>query len=194
MLIVQTDAFVFSNDLNDFFQYDYIGAPWAKNPIKNMNGRVGNGGFSMRNIKKIKSIISSDARMIGFLSLLYINFKHEYKYGKMNRYHGVKKFTLKQIFLIFMSTLYQYLFLNSFKNAHKYFSIIEDVFFGVLIPAKFTNYNVWNIIDALRFSFDENPLHHFEMNNGKLPIGCHAFIKYYQIFWKFHINKELIGN
>jgi hypothetical protein len=189
MLIVQTDAYVFSSDLNDFFQYDYIGAPWTKNPIKNIKGRVGNGGFSLRNIKQINSVFLSKKRMIGIRSLFYINFKHEYKYGKMNRFNGFKRFTLLQIFSISINTIFQYLFLNSFKNAYKFESIIEDVFYGVLIPANFSNYNVSNISDALRFSFDENPLHQFEMNNRKLPIGCHAFFRYYQLFWKNYIKQ-----
>lgn len=189
LLIVQTDAYVFSSDLNDFFQYDYIGAPWTKDPIKNIKGRVGNGGFSLRNIKKINSLFLSKKRIIGIRSLFYINFKHEYKYGKMNRFKGIKRFTLRQVFSISINTIFQYLFLNSFKNAYKFDSITEDVFYGVLIPAKFRNYIVSNISDALRFSFDENPLYHFEMNNLKLPIGCHAFIRYYQLFWNNYIKQ-----
>lgn len=188
MLIVQTDAYVFSNDLNEFFQYDYVGAPWVKDPIKYINGRVGNGGFSLRNIQKIKSVLLSNQHFIGFKSLFYINFKHEYKYGKMKRIKGIKKFTLKQLFTISISSFFQYFLFNKFNRAFKLDSVIEDVFFGVLVPTKFTNYNVSNISDALRFSFDENPLHHFEMNDKKLPIGCHAFIRYYHLFWNNYIK------
>lgn len=63
MLIYQTDAWVFRDELLDWANkgYDYIGAPWIslpplqKKPIidlsKLMLGKVGNGGFCLRNIK-----------------------------------------------------------------------------------------------------------------------------------------------
>jgi Protein of unknown function (DUF5672) len=64
MLIYQTDAWVFRDELLDWCQkgYDYIGAPWVtmppltKKPIVNLSallvGKVGNGGFGIRNIAK----------------------------------------------------------------------------------------------------------------------------------------------
>jgi hypothetical protein len=64
MLIYQTDAWVFRDELLSWCQkgYDYIGAPWvelppvSKKPIINLSalllGKVGNGGFCIRNIKK----------------------------------------------------------------------------------------------------------------------------------------------
>lgn len=57
MLVYQTDAFVFSDRLNDFCNlgYDYIGAP-----IKEFGWdyfHVGNGGFSLRKIKKFYSLL-----------------------------------------------------------------------------------------------------------------------------------------
>jgi hypothetical protein len=188
ILIVQTDAFVFSNNLSEFFQYDYVGAPWTKNPIKNIRGRVGNGGFSLRNIHKIKSILLSDRKFIGFKSLLYINFKHEYKYGKMKRFSGFKKFTIQQLFSISLVSLFQYLFYNNFKSAFKIDSVIEDVFCGVFIPTKFINFKVADTAVALRFSIDENPIYFFDKNYRQLPVGCHAFIKNYNNFWFNFIN------
>lgn len=76
MLIYQLDAFVFSNELIKWCNknYDYIGAPWIsspKNKIKKLLEvfddkikkerqsiffRVGNGGFSLRNISKCHKI------------------------------------------------------------------------------------------------------------------------------------------
>lgn len=183
MLLIQTDAYVFSNDLNDYLEYDYVGAPWPKDPLRYIKGSVGNGGFSLRNIQKIKSILMSNTRIFGFRSLLYINFKHEYKFGKMYRYKGFKKFKLKQIIFLFINTIVHYFLFNSFKKAHKLDSVIEDVLFGVLIPDQFRNYNVPDLSVALRFSIDENPIKYFEQNDRRLPVGCHAFIKNYDKFW-----------
>lgn len=55
MLIYQLDAFVFSDRLAEFCQmgYDYIGAPWPywiTVGRRLLRKRVGNGGFSLRNV------------------------------------------------------------------------------------------------------------------------------------------------
>ena len=67
MLIHQTDCFVFKNELNEWCNkgYDYIGPPWIhkewmegfarnlKMPfLKNYLSVVGNGGFSLRKVRK----------------------------------------------------------------------------------------------------------------------------------------------
>jgi hypothetical protein len=105
----------------------------------------------------------------------------------MKRFNGFKKFTIPQLLSISINTFFQYFFNNKFKSAFKIDSVIEDVFYGVLVPSKFKNYRVSNISEALKFSFDESPHEFFEMNNCQLPIGCHAFIRYYYGFWIKHI-------
>ncbi|MCH5599704.1 DUF5672 family protein [Niabella ginsengisoli] len=93
MLIYQLDAFVFRDDLLYWCEqgYDYIGAPWV-NPYKfkkqvkayfhhrwnvkqkntisptwlQFHNRVGNGGFSLRNVKKFFEICGSHKEMIDF--------------------------------------------------------------------------------------------------------------------------------
>jgi len=67
VLIVQDDGFVINPQMwrDDFFKYDYIGAPWPlpsdnfsfRDPFNNII-RVGNGGFSLRT-KKILSLPTS---------------------------------------------------------------------------------------------------------------------------------------
>ena len=64
MLIYQTDAWVFRDELLEWCEkgYDFIGAPWVSIPasgkktIFNLStlllGKVGNGGFCIRNIRK----------------------------------------------------------------------------------------------------------------------------------------------
>jgi len=57
-LLVQPDGFVINPDKwdNQFFEYDYIGAPWEQVPHSYLDPwgkphRVGNGGFSFRSKK-----------------------------------------------------------------------------------------------------------------------------------------------
>jgi len=63
-LIVQSDSFVINADLwkKEFLEFDYIGAPWSNkvqvnpNLVLNMEKNpVGNGGFSLRSRKLVKT-------------------------------------------------------------------------------------------------------------------------------------------
>ena len=47
ILIYQEDSIIFKNNIIDFLEYDYIGAPWPITQNDNEKG-VGNGGFSLR--------------------------------------------------------------------------------------------------------------------------------------------------
>jgi hypothetical protein len=47
ILIYQEDSIIFKFNINDFIEWDYIGAPWPKDQNDNPNC-VGNGGFSLR--------------------------------------------------------------------------------------------------------------------------------------------------
>ena len=56
ILIYQEDSCIFKSNINDFIEWDYIGAPWFK--TRNDNElQVGNGGFSLRTKKIMKEII-----------------------------------------------------------------------------------------------------------------------------------------
>jgi len=56
VLIYQEDSIIFKNNIENFLQYDYIGAPWY---LEKMDYPcVGNGGFSLRNPKLMIDILS----------------------------------------------------------------------------------------------------------------------------------------
>ena len=45
---------------------------------------------------------------------------------------------------------------------------------------------------ALKFAFEVNPSYLYNINNEKLPFGCHAFEKYeYDTFWQKYIRIPL---
>jgi len=56
ILIYQEDSFIFNDNIREFLDYDYIGAPWLENvlPI-----RVGNGGLSLRTRQIMLDIIET---------------------------------------------------------------------------------------------------------------------------------------
>ena len=61
ILIYQEDTIIFKNNIHDYIDYDYIGAPWNitnfENNINNIHPAVGNGGFSLRNRKLMIEIL-----------------------------------------------------------------------------------------------------------------------------------------
>ena len=57
ILIYQEDSCIFKTNINDFLEYDYIGAPWSKNQNDN-ELNVGNGGFSLRTKQIMIDIIN----------------------------------------------------------------------------------------------------------------------------------------
>lgn len=61
LLICQEDSIIFNSKfkLQDFLEFDYIGAPWPKNQKENKNN-VGNGGFSFRKKSKMLEMLEID--------------------------------------------------------------------------------------------------------------------------------------
>lgn len=47
ILLFQEDSIIFRSNIEDFLDYDYVGAPWPLH-TNDTQGRVGNGGFSLR--------------------------------------------------------------------------------------------------------------------------------------------------
>ena len=55
-LIVQDDGMLLRKGLEKFLEYDYVGAPWTHNDVLKTKNGVGNGGFSLRNIRMMFDI------------------------------------------------------------------------------------------------------------------------------------------
>ncbi len=74
----------------------------------------------------------------------------------------------------------------------------EDVIFSILGSEGF---NVAPIDVALKFSFESNIKECFELNNNRIPMGCHAWYRYDYKFWKpyiescgYEVDLDLISN
>ena len=60
LLLYQEDSYMFHNRIDEFLEYDYIGAPWPIHQDEHVNQReygVGNGGFSLRSKSKMIEVI-----------------------------------------------------------------------------------------------------------------------------------------
>lgn len=67
-LIFQTDSLLLRSGIDDFLEYDYVGAPWRK-PKENQ--WVGNGGLSLRTVSKMIEICENNTVTEDILEDIY---------------------------------------------------------------------------------------------------------------------------
>lgn len=182
MLICQTDAYVFRDDLNIWMELNlsYIGAPWVE---RNTDGEViltgsGNGGFSLRKIgdflrltKKIESLQLWYDRYVrtgmtaivpfgAFLRLAAVPWR-------LNCH--INKFTF-------------YLSTGCLQN--------EDKYWCEWVAAVFPEFSNAHPSQAAQFAIEEEPSYFMNINGGKLPTGCHAWSLNNPEFWKQYIKAD----
>lgn len=99
-LVFQTDSCICSknkNLINEFIEYDYVGAPW-----KHLNNDVGNGGFSLRRKSKMIELID---KCLKYDTTYDLNEDLFFSYGcdniKINKpsFEKAKKFSVESIFI-----------------------------------------------------------------------------------------------
>ena len=165
ILIYQTDAFIFRNDLKYWcdLSYDYIGPPWLekeRNPVayffrqlkmkkypykRDILLKVGNGGFSLRKVTPFIEITRNEKEYIE----TYLSPEN--------------------------------------KGAD---FIPEDVFWALEPQRLGYTFNIPDYKEALAFAFDKYPAYCFD-KTGELPMGCHAWSnKKMWKFWKKYISLE----
>jgi hypothetical protein len=191
ILFYELDAWVFHDELDFWIKsdFDYIGAPWLTVTQHNnvVFKGVGNGGFSLRNVSKHLKLIRS-LRLISCLK----NFEKFNDFG-----------IIPQLFKLL------YLTINSIKtesDLENNFTGQEDIFWTQDLPKILIDFNskskilkflykilifkefkVADFNSAYKFSFEMYPEKLYELNDNKLPFGCHAWQKYNPEFWELHI-------
>jgi hypothetical protein len=181
MLIYQLDSYVFRDELEYWCNigYDYIGAPWlklsaSKTTLEFFNTpAVGNGGFSLRKIKRFIALYNKRISIIRFIHLFS---------SKCN-----------EMILKKYSPRFLKIFFNLIIRSLKYFFFIpgdcvsnEDTVWSHLFQKK--GY-IPEVSQAMAFSFENYPEYLYKLNNFQLPFGCHDWYKYYNLlFYKNYIN------
>jgi len=180
ILFYELDAWVFKDELVSWCckGFDYIGAPWFEGfhlPQTNKLIGVGNGGFSIRNIKS---------------SLRVLNRIHQLrrirKFWFKSRVQSIWRFYKMVSFFKFLFKIQSITDLNTLLFLND--SMQEDFYWTQLIAKTFSDYKVASIEEAVKFSFEVKPSLVFKMNNYQLPFGCHAWEKYEPDFWKEYIS------
>jgi hypothetical protein len=59
-LIFQIDTVLLKDTIDNYIQYDYVGAPWV---VKWLNMDIGNGGLSLRKVQKMYDIVNQCSRL-----------------------------------------------------------------------------------------------------------------------------------
>ncbi|HQR16023.1 MAG TPA: DUF5672 family protein [Nitrospira sp.] len=185
VLIYQLDALVFSDRLLEWCarDWDYVGAPWlpcADSPWVGTS-RVGNGGFSLRKVSSFLRVLSSDAywvdpevywQRIASNRPWYvrsINLPRKW-FKQIKRFNNVKR-ELERWHLRPDGT----------KN--------EDHFWADEAVRYDSRFKVAPFQVGLDFAFEVVPRHCFEMNQHRLPFGCHAWPRYDRSFWEPYLLK-----
>jgi Protein of unknown function (DUF5672) len=171
LLIHHLDAYIFKDEL-DFWcskNLDYIGAPWFQtydNVLSNDFVGVGNGGFSLRKVSTI-------------LTLLH-NWKRHLTLKKIIRSRYIS--TASKVKLLFSYALAA---ISNYQiPMNRIFMENEDVVLGLIFSKELKVISTVLPTEAFAFAFEMNPAYLFALNNHVLPFGCHGWDKYETDFWK----------
>ena len=190
MLICQLDVWIFEDQLDYWCGkgYDYIGAPlfhaYTKERYTKKILGIGNGGFSLRKISHCLKITRHNRSLPLVKPIEIIRF-----YWNLGKY--TEDFTLHPIrrLGIIPTVILKSFGIGNTLNYYISHHANEDLIFG-----KWSNHS-WglhshlpSIEEASHFAFEVHPSMLYQ-KTGKLPFGCHAFLKWeYEEFWKKHIS------
>jgi hypothetical protein len=167
MLLHHTDAFIFRDELQHWADknYDNIGAPMYEfdgtlNPKKFV--ATGNGGLSLRKNKTFYEVAGSYRRIYRPTDI-WQNFSLYNWKGRIKR-----------------SPYYLSLLLTLGSRMNTQFNNIranEDVIWSYYVPKYFPAFRNAPFEDGYRFSMEFNCDKLLELNESKLPFGCHGWYK-----------------
>lgn len=172
ILICQTDAFIFRDELISWCNknYAYIGAPWiaSKNNLINI---------ICRKISDFQDIIIGKKPK---------NREHFLKVG--NGGLSLRKVKIHyQIAMEFKDWINEHI-----NQRDKSIYNQEDIIWSLKAKEFNPNFNIPTYLEAVSFAIDRKPELAFKLNNNQLPFGCHGFNKKkVKKFWSPILKKYL---
>jgi len=119
VLIFQTDSLIFKQIPNEYFKYDYVGAPWKRDH----NPRVGNGGFSLRKVSVMKHICTGHNRKVDPNEDLY--FSKNLVNHKLPNVDLAKQFSVEQLYYESPVGIHQVYRFHNYEKLKKLLSNIQ---------------------------------------------------------------------
>lgn len=184
ILIYQSDALVFSDQLAEWCatDIDYVGAPWFKGEGVDFveDAAVGNGGFSLRKVESFLKV----TRAPGFSAEL-TKYRDAFLAAKpwYVRFLDLPRKVKRRLRLLGRTG--QAILIKSERvSVAPAERLNEDCFWSFGAVKYYPGFRIASVADALRFAFEINPRRCYELNNRRLPFGCHAWNKYDRQFWE----------
>lgn len=178
ILSYHLDALVFSDQLQEWCDrdYDFVGSPWVKHKDapyygnSSFEGKVGNGGFSLKKVRSFLKIFNSTEYAIAPDE--YWNKYHAHKQLPGRILQWPKKMVMKS---------HRY---NNVQWETKHWERNDDLFIADRARHYYPEFRIAPLDIALRFGFECVPRHCYELNDHRLPFGCHAWERYDREFWE----------
>lgn len=182
ILIYHLDSLVFSDQLTQWcgLDFDSIASPWIKHKDapyagKQQEGKVGNGGFSLRKVESFLKVINSSRYSIEPAKYWEMHYASK---PKLEQYLNLPKKILKYLKIF-----------NNVKWEMSRYRLNEDYFWASRATYYYPEFKIAPLEIALRFAFECVPRYCFKKNNYNLPFGCHAWHKYDREFWESYLLK-----
>ena len=188
ILICQLDCLVFRNELSLWAEkgFDYIAAPWFQKYLETPEAglwRVGNGGFSLRNVQSHLRVLNKRIPK-GFFypkhgAEPWVVTSPE---SELGMYEAMVPWYIQHSPCTKWVTIEQEL--------HR-FPRNEDLFWSLEAPKFDSTFRIATAEEALPFAFEMAPRWCFEKNGNMLPFGCHAWARYDREFWIEVLEQKL---
>lgn len=178
ILVYQTDALVFKDELEFWCEkdYDYIGAPWigSQEEIPFLKYFFEKTLYHTRRIFNYKN----NQRWQKDKSLIY-NHVGNGGFSLRKREKCLEIITkLRNVVEIYLKR----------ENQNNFFA--EDVFFSIEPKRNGIAFSKPDFKEALLFSVENKLEKAFKYNQGKMPFGCHRWHKENRKFWKNKLKNE----
>jgi hypothetical protein len=171
ILIHQLDAFVFSDQLADWCNtdLDYVGAPWLKrievNGLNEVTATFKTWFYTFFNISKYG--VPSDRQFDNVVG------NGGFSLRRVERFYKLATSC--------KSKMRPYVERTEFK-------FHEDVFWSIEVNRRKTRLRIPDYRTAVQFAFENYPERCLQLNDNKLPFGCHAWDLHIE-FWKAYFKK-----
>jgi hypothetical protein len=187
------DSLVFSDQLEQWCQtdLDYIGAPWIQcdDTPWVTRPRVGNGGFTLVRVQAALKVLAKRYQREPnryWLDLVERNQNALAPIG--NVLTGLNRRFPQLKILQKLSEHWQRM------QKPREYQPNNDMFWADQARDYFPGFKIASVEEGLRFAFEAAPRRCFELNERKLPFGCHAWAKFDRAFWEpFLITTDEVG-
>lgn len=186
LLMYHLDALVFSSDITRWCEagFDYIGAPWI--PCEDTpwvkEPRVGNGGFALMKIDSVMKVLHNRYRKepaAYWSDLLMRNHRQlGVFFAMMRMLHRILPRT--RLFARPVEDL-------EITESPATYGRNNDFFWSLEAVRYLPEFKVAPVSQGLEFAFEAAPRVCYEMNNSRMPFGCHAWAKFDRSFWEPHL-------